>query len=423
MSMFKDGIMRSAQKSNLKNFSMEGVSPIDVSHTVRIADGGALLWCCDWKKDETFEIIFQRYSQFLTHLGIDTIVFDRYSLSTKDATHQKRAGKMSQTVEIRNDNSCPSNQNKETFVKALSKKLETNFKVLECPSDADTSIVKEALTAARNAPVTVFSDDTDVLCLLVHHVAKNPTPHDIFLTNMTRKKNKQREFYAVKDVIEKFDDDIVDCLLFAHAFTGCDTTSAIHMFGKTVIFRKLQTSALLKSIAANFYVDQSPQEIGNVCIRFFELLHLSSDSLPQIRKTKYEQMVMSDRSNVDPSLLPPSPRAAFYHGLRVYHQVKVWRELKNSDYMPLDWGWQLKEQSFVPIMTDEEAGPQDLLQIIRCGCKGSCDNNRCTCRKAGLHCTASCKECHGTLCSNTKRDDDCGENDLDKDFDSLDDFF
>eukprot|EP00794_Sanderia_malayensis_P008339 gene8339-9236_t len=73
---------------------------------------------------------------------------------------------------------------------------------------------------------------------------------------------------------------------------------------------------------------------------------------------------MSGRSNIDPSLLPPSPRAAFYHGLIVYHQVKVWRELKNSDYMPLDWGWQLEEQSFVPIMTDEEAGPQDLLQII-----------------------------------------------------------
>jgi hypothetical protein len=80
---------------------------------------------------------------------------------------------------------------------------------------------------------------------------------------MTRKKNRQREYYAVKNVIKKSNDNIVGCLLFAHAFTGCDTTSAIHMFGKTTIFRKLQTSALLKSIAANFYTCQSPQEIGN----------------------------------------------------------------------------------------------------------------------------------------------------------------
>ena len=140
-------------------------------------------------------------------------------------------------------------------------------------------------------------------------------------------------------------------------------------------------------------------------------------------------MVMSDRFNIDPSLLLPSPRAAFYHGLRVYHQVKVCRELKNSDCMPLDWGWQIKEQLFVPIMTDEEAGPQDILQIIRCGCKGSCDNNRCTCQKAGLNCTASCKECHGSLCSNIKVDHDGSDDDLDEDdddrhfLDAFDQFF
>jgi len=77
----------------------------------------------------------------------------------------------------------------------------------------------------------------------------------------------------------------------------------------------------------------------------------------------------------------------------------------------------MQGQSFVPIMTDEEAGPQDLLQIIRCGCKGSCDNNRCTCRKAGLNCIASCRECHGSLCSNTKIDDDESDDDLDEDVD------
>ena len=84
----------------------------------------------------------------------------------------------------------------------------------------------------------------------------------------------------------------------------------------------------------------------------------------QSRKIKYEQMFTSDRSAIDPSLLPPSPRAAFYHGLRVYHQVKVWRDLKDSDYMPLDWGWKKDGQSFIPIMTDEEAGPEDLQKVI-----------------------------------------------------------
>ena len=150
-------------------------------------------------------------------------------------------------------------------------------------------------------------------------------------------------------------------MLFAHAFTGCETTSAIHKFDKTGLFKKLSTSSALRKITATFYEDKLPEEVGNACIRFFEFLHSPSDNLPQIRKTKYEQMATSDRSAIDPSLLPPSPRAAFYHGLRVYNQVKVWRDLRDSDYMPLDWGWKKDGQSFIPIMTDKEVGAEDLL--------------------------------------------------------------
>ena len=49
---------------------------------------------------------------------------------------------------------------------------------------------------------------------------------------------------------------------------------------------------------------------------------------------------------------------------------------------------------YTPIMTDTEAGPPDLLKVIRCGCgcKGPCGNS-CSCRKAGLNCTSTCKEC------------------------------
>ena len=128
-------------------------------------------------------------------------------------------------------------------------------------------------------------------------------------------------------------------------------------------------------------------------------------------------MVKSDCSAIDSCLLPLSPRAVFYHGLRVYHQVKVWRDFRDSDYMPLDWGWKKDGQSFIPIMTDEEAGLEDLLKVIRCGCKGSCDSNRCTCRKAGLCCTWSCKECHGSLCDNTNNEVAISDDDFDEDFD------
>lgn len=110
MSLFKDGVMRIGQKSSLKQFLMQNVSPMETRQTVRIANGGALLWCCDWKKNETLLTIYERFSKFLLNLEIDIIVFDEYTLSTKYSTHLKRTGKMSQGVDIRSDNPCPADR-------------------------------------------------------------------------------------------------------------------------------------------------------------------------------------------------------------------------------------------------------------------------------------------------------------------------
>ena len=60
-------------------------------------------------------------------------------------------------------------------------------------------------------------------------------------------------------------------------------------------------------------------------------------TLQKIRKQKYDAMVVSDCSRIDPALLP-SPRAAFYHGLQVYYQTAVWKDLSDVDKDPLHWG-------------------------------------------------------------------------------------
>ena len=114
---------------------------------------------------------------------------------------------------------------------------------------------------------------------------------------------------------------------------------------------------------------------------------------------EYDDMIMESRSNIDPSVLPPSPRIAVYHGLRVYHQIKVWLFLMNSDCELMNWIWEMSNDSFSSVMKDAEPGPQDLLEMIRCNCKESCDK-RCLCRKAGLKCSSSCGECLGVFCDN-----------------------
>ena len=214
-SLFKGGVMRSAQKSKLKSFILNNVSPVEEPASTRIADGGALLWCCNWKKNELFSEIFQKYIDFSRHLKLEIIVFDGYLLSTKDSTHQKRSGKISQTVEINDLNQCPAERstfltnykNKEGFVTCLASKLQTNgFEVICCPGDADTTIAKTALEIENAKHVTIYSDDTDVLCLLMHHVHARSQPHDIFLKTMTQKKATDlRVCYNIQNVIKTND--------------------------------------------------------------------------------------------------------------------------------------------------------------------------------------------------------------------------
>ena len=54
-------------------------------------------------------------------------------------------------------------------------------------------------------------------------------------------------------------------------------------------------------------------------------------------------MNMVYKGQVDPEHLPPSPRAAHFHGLRAHLQIITWK-LLDDDHLklkPEEWGWKL----------------------------------------------------------------------------------
>ena len=101
---YYDGAMRTAIKEKLKNFLLKDVSPSNpLSGTFRtISDRCAFLWCCKYKKNDLFSDMFQKYDA--RKFGIDIVVFDGNTNSTKDCTHLKRIGKMLGIVDICDDN-------------------------------------------------------------------------------------------------------------------------------------------------------------------------------------------------------------------------------------------------------------------------------------------------------------------------------
>ena len=156
MLLFKDRVMRSVKMSAFKNFLQKGVATTqEKKESTKTEHGGALLWCCNSKEGKLFQEICQNYVNFLHEPKTNVIVFDGYSLSTKDTTRKKRSGRLSNTVEIKDIHPCPADRNaflsnyanKEAF-KFLGSKLELlGFNIIQCPSDADATIVKIALNS------------------------------------------------------------------------------------------------------------------------------------------------------------------------------------------------------------------------------------------------------------------------------------
>lgn len=423
MSLFKNNMMRVPAKHVLKSLLLKNVTSDEntgkLNNECRVLDGGALLWVCDWKKGEEFSIIFDRYVRKCRELCASVVVFDGYEESTKAQTRERRAKKVSRSVEIHERNKCTTDRteffgnytNKSNFIKVLSRKLEeVKVEVVIARSDADTTIVKEALSLNKKPTVdnvTIVSDDTDVLCLLLHHCSDSEEFDNIYLMGMKKGGKAERQRLRVRDVANGNDKVTQLYILFSHSFSGCDTTSAIFNFGKTRILEKLKVSAEIRSEADKFYLsDVDPEAIGNCSVRLFELMFSNSPSnalpLSKLRRQKYDEMVSGSRKDLDPSALPPSPRAAHYHGLRVYHQIMVWTRLSEKDVDPLRWGWTMVNGFLEPIKTDAPAAPQTLLKVIRCSCKGACNSNRCSCRRNGLKCASACKECNGLTCKNAE---------------------
>ena len=71
-----------------------------------------------------------------------------------------------------------------------------------------------------------------------------------------------------------------------------------------------------------------------------------------------------------------------------------------NDVLPENWGWKL-EKTLVPIIIENPPAPEKLLKIIFCSCKKKEEACKgCTCKKAGLYCTAACTGCSGITCTN-----------------------
>ena len=202
---------------------------------------------------------------------------------------------------------------------------------------ADLLIALTAVDRNLTTNVIVIGKDTDLLILLLLHYQGTDT-HKLYFTSSGEKNFKARQTLPPM---------IVECILPIHAFLGCNTVSRVHSIGKG--------EELLKKIIASeemqmYFREFNKKDADNTTIAEFDEKLLS-----QFYESKTGLALNSLR-------------------YRLFHKKVV--------------------------TATTAIASESLLKVVRCGCKTGCKTMTCSCRKHGLKCTDSCRECRGVSCLN-----------------------
>ena len=336
-SLFLDGKMRKSKKHSLRNHLLnvdDGLTNPDCA--VSVIDGGHLLHQTSWVNCSTYDDVVAGYLKHIQTYyknGQIWVVFDGYSShqdSTKSDAHMMRKVKRSANVIIQ-DGQLKLVGNKKDFLNNLNNKAplivlltkhlqNAGIRVVQSSGDADVLICKTALDLANDGhSVEVSGTDTDLLIILMHHWKDGMKI--FFRTRRTEKTKGKLMWWSIEKLVSM--QPAREFILFAHIWTGCDCTSAIHNQGKVKVLQNLQSDKFQR-LAKQFNKANAKQdEIGFAGIQFMTQMFggKQNESLTTLRHAKWEKAILLN-NDVDPATLPPSERAAHFHSLRVYLEMR-----------------------------------------------------------------------------------------------------
>ena len=267
--------------------------------------------------------------------------------------------------------------------------------IIHAEADADVDIVTAAVTMSSYKSTTLIGEDTDLLVLLLYHGTKDGK--DLYFRS---DKGKTPHVYNIKIIKQLLGDDVCSDLLFAHAFSGCYTTSQIFAVGKKSVFRKVAKGDSVLCACANMFCATKIDKIANGCRAMVSLFNgTKSDYLHSLRYSFLCKKVATAKTFVTPERLPPTTSATNHHSRRTYLQVMEWMGT-SAGMNPTEWGWDVQGDKLVPIMMENSPAPDILLKMIRYNCSERCITLTCSCKKHGLECTAVCGHCPDGNCDN-----------------------
>ena len=409
LSLFCERGMRKGTKSSLYKIVKPCPNEIGVGSSIHVIDGGFLLHRVVWHRNESFAAICTNYIQYVKrHYGSNSIIiFDGYPAdpakkNTKSAERLLRSQAQA-SADVLFDESMiatftqarflANEKNKSRFISMLKKRFEeSNYTVQQAAEDADTLIVRTAISMSSSFQSVFIVEDSDLLVLLIALEKAHPNVH--FLK--PGKGKTEEKIYSQQSL--HIPTIVADNILFLHAFSSCDTMSAIFGQGRNKFLKVFQNSEDLHHVVKVFQDESADSDtIAAAGEQFLTTLYGAHQKNISLDVLRYQHFIRSaTRNKFNLASLPPTAAAARQHSLRTYHQVQTWiGNYKN----PEEWGWKRSKTGLTPVRTTKDPAPEVLLKSISCKCKKGCSLT-CGCRKAGLNCSVICIYCNGQACIN-----------------------
>ena len=180
------------------------------------------------------------YASFtVERYGEATVVFDGYDrANTKDNIRERRnisVGRISVNITEatkfagKKEDFLSNEDNQHLLIDMITvKRRQKNCTVIQAKGDANVDIVKAAVAMSYKESVTLIGEDTDLLILLLYH-GKIDSKELFFQSD-----KRNSHVYNIKTLKVYLGNDVCTSLLFAHAFSECDTTSRIFSLGKKI---------------------------------------------------------------------------------------------------------------------------------------------------------------------------------------------
>lgn len=258
--------------------------------------------------------------------------------------------------------------------------------------EADTLIPLHCAEAASSHPgctIRVHSVDTDVYVLLAFIYSSLP-PCQLLLH---AGKGRTAHTIDIGETVKDLGISHAKALPGLHAFTGADWGGKFAGISKqkwTKLFLQLDQGdpivASLKALGSKLSLP------GGVLKNLEEFVckAYGSKQAFTLKDLRWELF----RKGKEGEKLPPSPAAFLPHCHRSNYLSYMWKSCTAAELKlpsPVDHGWYLEGDSFLPVYSLNDTAPEELLAFVKCGCnKTKCEKSLCSCNRNGLPCTPAC---------------------------------